>query len=188
MRFGFSDGSCGSVRGSWRFQSPSPKTTHFGASEWPRSHTGEYIHNSGVLGPEACETGTPTRGGGEGPPTRRSTQFGILGPEPSGPKLPNCVLPHGAAVPFSQARIAYSSAWGAPPQQHAWEYLFRKLQAPNSRIVYSPAWSTRESTFVASFRPQTPELCVGGPSLFLLYLYLCSCTIRHYLRYVVAQV
>ena len=40
-------------------------------------------------------------------------------------------------------------AWGAPPQQHALPFsqastptshLFRKLQAPNSRIVYFPAW------------------------------------------------
>ena len=109
MRFGFSDGSCGSVRGSWWFQSPSPKSVENntfwslgGMAAEPRGG----VHNSGVwglklakryshageepatrgstqfgsLGPGACEKGTPTRAGGQGPATRGSTEFGSLGP------------------------------------------------------------------------------------------------------------
>ena len=98
MRFGFSDGSCGSVRGFWRFQSPSPKSVESntfwslgGMAAEPRGG----VHNSGVWGlelakrvlprvllgrgppcggvhnSEACENGTPTRDAG-------STQFGAL--------------------------------------------------------------------------------------------------------------
>ena len=83
MRFGFSDGSCGSVRGFWRFQSPSPKSVEnstfwsLGMAAEPR---GGVITQFGSLGPEACEKGPPTRAAGEGPLTRGSTQFGSLGP------------------------------------------------------------------------------------------------------------
>ena len=112
MRFGFSDGSCGSVRSSWRFQSPSTSsssnsTTRAAGEGPPRGG----VHNSGVwglklakryshasfgeepatrgrtqfgsLGPEICEKGTPTRASGEEPATQGSTQFGSLGPETS---------------------------------------------------------------------------------------------------------
>ena len=65
MRFGFSDGSCGSVRGSWRYQSPSPKSVEnntfwsLGGMAAERGST-----QFGSLGPDACEKGTFTRAWG----------------------------------------------------------------------------------------------------------------------------
>ena len=53
MRFGFSDGSCGSVRGSWRFQSPSPKSVEnspfWSLGEMAADPRGG-VHNSGAWG------------------------------------------------------------------------------------------------------------------------------------------
>ena len=103
IRFGFSDGSCGSVRGSWRsalhilepwgigcgatrgstqFGSLGPEASEKGtptraAGEGPAARGSTEF---GSLGPGACEKGTPTRAAGEGPATRRRTMFGSLGP------------------------------------------------------------------------------------------------------------
>ena len=98
---------------------------------------------SGIKLPiESC---TPPRGGPQ--QHQQHTCTGVYFSQVSGPKLPNSVLPaqHAWEYAFrklqaSNSRIVYSPARRATPRQHAWEYAFRKFQAPNSRIVYSLAW------------------------------------------------
>ena len=132
-----------STRGSTFFASFRPQTprmVYFLAWAPLQQHVWEYFSPVGVLF-DKLQAQTP-----EYSPAAR---VGVPFSQASGPKLPNCVL-----------------------AQHTWEYLFRKLQAPSSRTVYFSAWgplpsSTRGSTFFASFRPQTPELCTpprDGPS------------------------
>ena len=87
--------------------------------------------------------------GGPLPSSMRGSTFS----QASGPKLPNCVLLHTAG----------------PSQQHAWE-----LQAPNSRIVYSPAWLYTSSPLLCCGRfraqPSTPTC--------LLMIMLASATLQ----------
>ena len=101
-----------------RFLTPGPSPEHpFRKLQAPSSRI--------VYSPHACfasfrpqtpELCTPPRG----EPLPSSTRVPFS--QASGPRLPNCVFP----------------AWRTPPQQHAWGHPFRKLQAPNSRIVYAP--------------------------------------------------
>ena len=122
---------------------PSSRTVYSPARRAPPSSTrGSTVFAS--FRPQIRELCTPQCGGPLPSSTRGSTLFASFRPQ-----TPNCVLPRAAGpspaarvgVP-SQAsgpklRVVYSRARRAPPQQHAWEYPFRKLQAPNSRIVYS---------------------------------------------------
>ena len=120
------------------------------------------VHNdirftlSAVSGPQPtlpCSSG----------PLPRAGRVGVPFSQASSPKLPNCVLFPAARVgaPFSQAPGPKlpNCALPAPAQQHAWEYPFCKLQAPNSRIQpRAPPQQTRRSALFASSRPHTPEL------------------------------
>ena len=176
MRFGFSFGSCGSVRGYWRFQSPSPKSVENntfwslrGMAAEPRGG----VHNSGVWGLklatrvlprvllgrgplhggvhnsgvwfEACERGTFTRFGG-GPP------------EPSGEYT---IREFGVW----SLRKGYSRAccWGGA--RHAGEYTIREfgawsLRTPTRGVGEGPA--KRGSTQFGSLGPACENRVLPG--------------------------
>ena len=110
MRFGFSDGSCGSVRGSWWFQSPSPKSVEnstfwslWGMAADPRGG----VHNSGAWGLKlakrvlpccwgmrrSTQKGTPpTRAAGEARHAGEYTIRRVWGLEPAKKVLPRVLL------------------------------------------------------------------------------------------------
>ena len=135
MRFGFSDGSCGSVRGSWRFQSPRPKSlennTFWGSTQFgslgpeacekgtptraaeKRGGAGG-VHNSGVWGLELAKKGAPKRAAGEGSATRRNTQFGSLGPDAC-EKGTRVLLGRGSP----RGGVHNSGVWGLKLAKHA---------------------------------------------------------------------
>ena len=100
----------------------------------------------------------PPRAAGPSPAAR----VGVRASHVSSPKLENCVLPRAAGLsPHARAReyavrtfqefqapnsrIVYSPARRAPPQPHAREYAVRTIQAPNSRIVYPLAPSSAKA-------------------------------------------
>ena len=96
MRFGFSDGSCGSVRGSWRFQSPSPKSVEnntfwsLGMAAEPRGG----VHNSGL---KLAKRVLPHVLLGRGPPRGGVHNSGVWGLKLAKWVLPRVLLGRGRA-------------------------------------------------------------------------------------------
>ena len=89
---------------------------------------------------------------------------------PAGKHRPDTGKPTRSGFKASRFKVYAFCSLRAPPQQHAWEYSFRKVQAQNSPNCVLPrvvgCCSTRGSMLFASFKPQTPESCTparGGP-------------------------
>ena len=110
-----------------------------GGPQQHQQHTCTGVYFSQVSGPKLPNSVLPS-----------AARVGVRFSQASGFKLPNRVLPRAAGhspaarvgIRFSQVsgpklpnRVLPCVAGPSPPQQHAWEYAFRKLQAANCRIV-----------------------------------------------------
>ena len=96
MRFGFSDGSCVSGRGSWRFQSPSPKSVE-NNTFWSLGEMAAEpgVHNSGVWGLKLARRVLPRVLLGRGPPRRGVHNSGVWGLKRADKVLPRVLLGKG---------------------------------------------------------------------------------------------
>ena len=161
MRFGFSDGSCGSVRGSWRFQSPSPKSVEnntfwsLGMAAEPRGG----VHNSGVWGLKLAKRVLPHVLLGRGPPRGGVHNSGVWGLKLAKKVLPRVLLERGPP----RGGVHNLGVWGLELVKRVLprvlgEYTIRKFGACSLRKGYSHACCSGKGPGAIHGRDWGPEI------------------------------